>query len=116
MLVDAARGLDEEATQEIHIDAFRGRAVREEHLTDDEFLRFFEGNLRPDEAPAVEEHLTGCEECKEAVDLALMAHAPATAEEQALLDQLPCDSVEETLEKLKPAIRASMPKRAKDGS
>ena len=48
-----------------------------------------------------------CSECLFELDMILLAEAPATPEEEAILDELPAVTVGDLLERLRPGIGSS---------
>ena len=57
-----------------------------DHLTPEEFFEFID---RGGSSGPSAHHLTSCPECLFELDLILLVERPATAEEEAILDELP---------------------------
>ena len=72
-----------------------------DHLTPEDFYEFIDrsGGRGP-----VGHHLMNCPRCLFELDFLLLAEAPATPEEEAILDELPAVTVEVLLERLWPRI------------
>ena len=70
-----------------------------DHLTPEDFFEFIDrgGGRGP-----VGRHLLSCAECLFELDVLLLAEAPATPEEEAILDELPAVNVEDVLERMRP--------------
>ncbi len=75
-----------------------------EHLTPEEFFEFIDqgGSSGP-----AGRHLFSCPECLFELDFLLLAEAPATTEEEAILDEIPEVTAEALLERLRPGICSS---------
>ncbi len=77
-----------------------------DHLTPEDFFEFIDqgGSSGP-----VGHHLMGCPECSAELDFLLLAGAPATPEEEAVLSGLPEWTPEELLERLLQKVESSRP-------
>ena len=75
-----------------------------DHLTPDDFFEFID---RGGGSGPVGHHLMSCAECLLELDFLLLAEAPATPEEEAILDEIPKVTAEDLLERLRPRIASS---------
>ncbi len=78
--------------------------LENDHLTPEAFFEFIDqgGGSGPEG-----HHLMGCPERSAELDFLLLAEAPPTPEEEAVLRSLPKWTAEELLERLRPKIASS---------
>jgi tetratricopeptide (TPR) repeat protein len=81
------------------------------HLDPLEFHDLLEGTLPRHRRSEVERHLGACADCAETLAMILRADRPASREEQAELARIPEPAPHDVVERLRPAIAASAPRR-----